>query len=390
MDSISANLPESAGTLSRKLVLAEAAIKLSEKTRGTAPPARPALNKSFEARLSAFRKCASVRIARLTPRQTEVLDLIIAGQPSKTIAFDLHISQRTVENHRAAIAKAIDAQSLPELVQTAACARCALNVPADESLELQSMALDASVSAATGDGLDTPEMKYLPRPEAAARNAQGCALCAAKNGVATHDCEMQHIDKNEIMHRVKNMVAVIQSISHQTMRHCTTKDEFDERFTGRLGSYCSSITQLIDNDWHSVKAHALVRSQLDAFGALDGKEITLTGPEVRMTPKAAHNISLALHELATNSVKYGSLSVPQGHVAVSWAVADAEGKRRFQMTWSEYNGPVVKPPTRQGFGCQMIERLAAMAVGGTASYEFAPSGVLWTIDIPEASAIAAR
>jgi DNA-binding CsgD family transcriptional regulator len=100
-------------------------------------------NQTLEAKLVAFRNSAPLRVARLTARQHQVLDLILAGYPSKNIAFDLRISQRTVENHRAAIAKATGAKSLPTLVHTAVCARCSLNNQSNGRNEAASAKVDS-------------------------------------------------------------------------------------------------------------------------------------------------------------------------------------------------------------------------------------------------------
>jgi two-component sensor histidine kinase len=201
------------------------------------------------------------------------------------------------------------------------------------------------------------------------------------------DIESIRIDMKEVQHRVKNMVAIIQSISHQTMRYCTTKKDFDERFSARLSAFCRSLDCLIDNEWRGIDIHDLVRLQLTAFGSVDGSQISVNGPQIHLTPAAAHNIGMALHELATNAVKYGSLSVPQGRVAVNWELANIDGQQRFHMTWSEFGGALVMQPTHEGFGRRMIEQLTALALAGKATYEFLAKGVRWSIDIPGSAAV---
>jgi two-component sensor histidine kinase/DNA-binding CsgD family transcriptional regulator len=270
-----------------------------------------------------FRKEASDRIARLTDRQTEVLDLVVAGYASKSISHALQISQRTVENHRAEIAERIGANSIPDLVRVAICGRCDLyNAPA---------LID---------------------------------------------------DMKEVQHRFKNMVAVIQSISHQTMRQCTSIEDFDERFSARLSAFCRSLDELIANDWRGVAISSLVQTQLEPFGSRYTNQISVGGPDLDLTPAASHNIGLALHELATNALKYGCLSVPNGRVEVRWVLATIEGEDRFRMSWSEFGGPYVTTPTRRGFGRELIENLTASALAGTALYEFLPTGVKWSLDVP--------
>ena len=126
---------------------------------------------------------------------------------------------------------------------------------------------------------------------------------------------------DELSHRIKNLVAVIQSIARQTMHQTTTKDDFEARFSGRLGAFGRSLDLLIANDWHGARIDELVRSELTPFGVLDGVQISVNGPPLGLNPDAARNIGLALHELATNASKYGALSVPEGKVAVHWELA---------------------------------------------------------------------
>ena len=104
---------------------------------------------------------------------------------------------------------------------------------------------------------------------------------------------------NELGHRIKNLVAIIQSIACQTMRQTTTKEDFEAQFSGRLGAFGRSLDLLIANDWHGARIDELVRSQLAPFGLLDGVQISVKGPPLGLNPDAARNIGLALHELAT-------------------------------------------------------------------------------------------
>lgn len=134
----------------------------------------------------------------------------------------------------------------------------------------------------------------------------------------------------------------------------------------------------------------LVRLELTTFGLLDGAQISVQGPPLGLSPEAARNIGLALHELATNASKYGALSVPEGKVAVHWELANSGGQRRFRMTWRESGGPMVPEPKRWGFGRQVIERLTTQALAGKVTHEFAPDGVRWTLDIPAAYVVSSQ
>jgi two-component sensor histidine kinase len=190
---------------------------------------------------------------------------------------------------------------------------------------------------------------------------------------------------DELGHRLKNFVAIIQSIARQTMHQSATKDDFEVRFSGRLAALGRSLDLLITNDWCGARLDELVRSELTPFGAGDGVQISVKGPAVGLNPDAARNIGLALHELATNASKYGALSVPAGKVAVRWQLTN--GGRRFRMTWREFDGPIVMKPKRWGFGRRIIQEVAAQALAGKVAHEFPPSGVRWTLDVAAASVV---
>jgi two-component sensor histidine kinase len=188
----------------------------------------------------------------------------------------------------------------------------------------------------------------------------------------------------ELGHRIKNLVAIIQSIARQTMHQTATKADFEARFSGRLGAFSRSLDLLVANEWRGARIDELARSELATFGGLDGAQISVSGPPLSLNPEAARNISLALHELATNACKYGALSVPEGKVAVHWELANHGERQRFHMTWREAGGPMVTEPQRWGFGSQVLQQVTAQALAGKVTHRFAPDGVRWTLDIPAA------
>ncbi len=294
-----------------------------------------------------FRKLAARRLATLTVRQQQILDRIIAGEPSKNIAMDLGISQRTIDSHRSRIAARTGTNNLASLVRLANCGRCALST-ADQARK-RDKAL---------------EVQFAQEESAALK-----------------------VDMRELQHRMKNMMMIIQSIAVQSARQASTKDEFFERFSGRLLSYSKAIDLLVANQWCGLEIGELVRSQLAVFGLVDGAQIRIGGPKLNLSPRGAHNIALAIHELATNASKYGSLSVPQGMVVISWSVMKNESGRRFQFLWQEVDGPCVSQPTRYGFGRQILEKLVASALSGESIYRFQQDGISWTLDASSASAL---
>lgn len=195
--------------------------------------------------------------------------------------------------------------------------------------------------------------------------------------------EHTHLLMREITHRSKNLLAVIQAMARQSKVGSKTVADFESRFSGRLQALAASHDLLVQRDWHGVSVAELVRSQLGHYLDEHESQIEISGQKLIVTPEAAQNIGLAVHELSTNAAKYGALSVPQGHVTVRWTCTGTESEDpRFQMAWTEQGGPIVAPPSHKGFGQVVMEQLAARALQGEANLRFEPEGVSWTLDIP--------
>jgi len=190
----------------------------------------------------------------------------------------------------------------------------------------------------------------------------------------------------ELTHRTKNQLAVVQAIANSSGRNCQTVKEFLTSFSMRLQCLSRSIDAVSKEDGHVASINDLVRCQLEPFGAIDGTRLVVTGPPLHLTPDAAQNIGLALHELATNAVKHGSLSVPEGAVTINWELGPGElAMAIFRMTWRERNGPPVFAPKRRGFGEAVLQRITGQTFQGKTTHEFAPTGVIWTLEVPAAA-----
>lgn len=186
---------------------------------------------------------------------------------------------------------------------------------------------------------------------------------------------------DEVTHRAKNLLALVQSVARQTGRGAQSVPAFSERFESRLQALAASVDLVAAENWEGALLDDLVRSQLAVFGDIDGVRLKIEGPARRLRPQAAQAIGLALHELATNAVKYGALSVPEGRVEIDWSVdASNPDDSRFTMHWRECNGPSVVAPAHRGFGRTVIERMVAQALEGKVTLEFAPDGVRWRLD----------
>lgn len=187
----------------------------------------------------------------------------------------------------------------------------------------------------------------------------------------------------ELSHRSKNQLAIIQAIATQLSRSAETVDDFMSRFRTRLQGLSASHDLLVSRNWTGVLLEELVRRQLEPFADTSRDNVEITGPQLQLTVSAAEAIGLALHELATNSAKYGSLSVPSGRLRVAWSFERTAGEPPcVRLEWCETGGPAVRVPERKGFGSLVIERMVASAIGGKVRLEFPPAGVYWRLEFP--------
>ena len=184
----------------------------------------------------------------------------------------------------------------------------------------------------------------------------------------------------ELAHRSSNLLAVVQAIARQTTTLSTSIEDYAERLSARVQALAHTHDLIADEDWHGVTMADLASRQLDPLvGATD--RLAVDGPRVVLTPVAAQNIGLALHELTTNAIKYGALSVTDGRVSFNWTLVEGEAPL-LRIHWREENGPAVAPPARHGFGCTVLEHITPMAMGGTANLSFDPAGLCYRLAIP--------
>jgi two-component sensor histidine kinase len=181
---------------------------------------------------------------------------------------------------------------------------------------------------------------------------------------------------SEVKHRYKNAVVTIQSIATQTFKD--SSPEAHERFGARLSALGKALDLLTTRDWDSVAAADVVIRALAPFDT--GQRTNATGVDASLGSDNSLILALALHELATNAVKYGAWSNGEGRVAVSWDFADLE-KTRLRIYWQEAGGPPVALPERFGFGTTLIAR-ALGGSQGAAKFEFAPEGVRCSFEVP--------
>jgi|GEM_PF-2051963 len=183
----------------------------------------------------------------------------------------------------------------------------------------------------------------------------------------------------EMNHRAKNLLAVVQSVAQQTRRGDPAT--FVARLSERIQGLAASQDLLVQNQWQGVELTDLVKAQLAHFKDLIGTRVLIGGPPMRLTPAHAQGIGMALHELATNSGKYGALSNDAGRVHVTWQTNPLKAPA-FSMSWLEEGGPIVAPPTHSGFGQMVTGRMVEAAVNGAVSTSYAEGGLAWTMTAP--------
>lgn len=187
----------------------------------------------------------------------------------------------------------------------------------------------------------------------------------------------------ELDHRVKNMLAAVKALAHQTAKRTTSLDAFLENFAGRLKALGSANELLTAARWRGAAVDHVAGAEL---GALAPGQTSWEGPELFLTPRATNALSLALHELAANAVKFGALSVDTGHVEVRWTRMPGGG---FELIWTESGGPTVSPPIRRGFGSTLLEQVTGRELNGEAVVEYRPSGA-WARLVAGPAAVAPR
>lgn len=187
--------------------------------------------------------------------------------------------------------------------------------------------------------------------------------------------ERQHLLTQELNHRIKNTLAMVQSVAMQSLRRSDCSVEARESLESRLVALAKAHDVLTADNWRGgdlrLSLEAVLR--LVAEDTFDAR-IHLEGPGVHLTPGALVGLSLAFHELATNAVKYGALSNDSGRIDVQWHIEEGE-ERCFGLQWIERGGPPVEPPTRKGFGSRVIAEGLAQEFGGTVRWKFAKEGL---------------
>lgn len=219
-------------------------------------------------------------------------------------------------------------------------------------------------------------------------------LVGASIDITESKAHQTHVEAllRELSHRSKNLLAVIQGLARHSARRAKSLPQFIDAFLDRLESLSRSQDLLTSADWRGVALFDLAQAQLALGGARDASGLSIDGPSIELNPRGVQNLGMALHELTTNAVRFGALSVPGGRVDLTWRIdregaGAGDGKAHFVMTWVESGGPSVAGPEHAGFGLFMTRDLVARALLGKVTLEFAPTGLRWTLIAPKSSLV---
>ncbi len=196
--------------------------------------------------------------------------------------------------------------------------------------------------------------------------------------------ERQRALIEELNHRVKNIIATVQSLAVHTLHEANVAAPVRRNFDARLMALARVNERLMGSDWQSADLGAMVRDILAPYRDIKA-EIRFDGRAFRVQPRAAVILALVLHELTTNAAKYGAISVPGGALDIYWRIQGAGAEAKLIVDWTESNGPKVTPPTRRGFGSRLLELAIARQLNGSVETSFDPAGFRARLNIPVAS-----
>jgi two-component system CheB/CheR fusion protein len=194
--------------------------------------------------------------------------------------------------------------------------------------------------------------------------------------------ERQRMLLAELQHRVRNTLGVVRSIARRSAETSSSVEEYASHLDGRLNAFARTQAMVTRDPEGGVDLEYLVVEEMLGYNTREGEQLRVSGPSVRFQPKAAETFALAIHELATNAIKYGALSQPSGRLDVTWRLDHAVDPTQLVFEWRERGGPRVEPPPRNGFGTELLEKTLAFELKGKTSLAYNPSGLHCMIAIP--------
>lgn len=194
--------------------------------------------------------------------------------------------------------------------------------------------------------------------------------------------QLQGLVIQELNHRVKNILGLVNALVTQTGTEGPTAEEYRTALRGRLDALAASSSLSIGGDADALDLLGLATSILKPVRAERADAVAIDGGPIRLPFHKGRMVGLALHELATNAAKYGALSVPDGTVSVAWTAERQDDKAFLVLTWQETGGPAVAPPASRGFGTRLLQSVASDEDGGTTTLEFGTGGLHYRLVLP--------
>lgn len=186
----------------------------------------------------------------------------------------------------------------------------------------------------------------------------------------------------ELHHRIRNTLALVQSLLGSTSRSSRTIDEFYRAFSARIASIARNQTLLTEDYWQTASLREMLTHELQPFIEEGHGRVMLQGPAIDLSADLAIPVGMALHELTSNAIRHGALSVPEGRVEVTWDLTRVKGKRTLHLEWSERGGPPVQTPQQRGFGSTLLERVLTMQAKAQVQIIFDTQGLTFWMEAP--------
>jgi two-component sensor histidine kinase len=184
---------------------------------------------------------------------------------------------------------------------------------------------------------------------------------------------------HELQHRINNMLATIRAIARRTRAKSQSLDEFAKAFDDRLAAVARTHALLSRTPASAIDIREVLLQELSVHGAVEGENLRQRGPKISIPPKQAEVLSMAIHELATNAVKHGALSMDNGHIEVSWEAHHRGNQSEFQLRWRERASPIEQEPARRGFGSEFLEKSIPRMLHGRFQRTFHSDGMECTV-----------